>query len=485
MPEQNKIKYSLNNKWLSILIIIVLVIGVYFRVVNLDKKVYWGDESFTSLRISGYTLQEFQNQAFIGKEMTLEELHKYQYPNPEKSVIGTIKGLAAEEPQHPPFYFVILRLWVQLFGNSVTVIRSFSVLVSLLAFPAIYWLCQELFNTPLTGWMTIALIAVSPFHLLYAQEARSYSLWTLTILLSSAALLQAIRLKTKVSWGIYVATLALGLYTFVLSGLVAIGHGIYVLVNEGFRFSKIVKNYLLASLTVFILFIPWIIATIANFVVASGTTGWTSEKVSLTSLVKTWVLNISRIFFDLNDSFIFTNGLIYIGILILVGYSLYFICRQSPKRFWSFVLGLIGVTALALALPDLILGGIRSGVARYLIPCYLGCQIAVGYLLADKISYINISKWRNLWQIITVVIISTGIISCAVIFQAETWWNKYLDYYYPSVAKIVNQSEKPLLIAYWVRLPSLSHNLDRKVILQSFNVSRFKLSSREIRGVNL
>lgn len=45
----------------------------------------------------------------------------------------------------------------------------------------------------------MALIAVSPFHVLYAQEAREYSLWTVTILLSSAALLRAMRVKTKLS----------------------------------------------------------------------------------------------------------------------------------------------------------------------------------------------------------------------------------------------------------------------------------------------
>ena len=37
---------------------IFLVVGVFFRFANLDAKVYWHDETYTSLRISGYTVNE-------------------------------------------------------------------------------------------------------------------------------------------------------------------------------------------------------------------------------------------------------------------------------------------------------------------------------------------------------------------------------------------------------------------------------------------
>ena len=78
-----------------------------------------------------------------------------------------------------------------------------------------------------SSWMAIALMTISSFHVLYAQEARPYSLWTVTILLSSWVLLRALRLKTQVSWGIYAVTLALGFYTHLYSLFVSIGHGIY------------------------------------------------------------------------------------------------------------------------------------------------------------------------------------------------------------------------------------------------------------------
>jgi len=472
-------KYKLYSNCLQCFISVVLVLGIFFRFVNLDQKAYWGDETATSLRISGYRFAELKQVVLRGEEMSVKNLQEYQYPNSAKGLSDLFKGLAIEEPQLPPFYFMMVRFWVQWFGNSVAVTRSFSAVVSLLAFPCIYWLCQELFESSLTGWVAMALIAISPFHVLYAQEARPYSLWTVTILLSSAALLRAIRLKTKLSWSVYAAALALGIYTSVLSGLVALGHGIYVVAHERFRFSKTVMAYLCASLTGLLLFLPWVVAIIPNFSSADGRTSWTQTIVPLTSLVKTWILNLSRIFFDLNDIFRYRNLFLYIVIITLVVYSVYFLYSQTPKRVWLFILTLIGVTALAFVLPDFILGGRRSSVIRYLIPCYLGIQIAIAYLLATKITLMPVKLWRQkLWQLVTVALISSGVVSCAVISQTETWWYKYREIYDPVVAKIINQSAHPLVISPWFNLITLNHVLAPQVRIQDIR-QQIELNSLE------
>ncbi|MFO5494734.1 MAG: glycosyltransferase family 39 protein, partial [Cuspidothrix sp.] len=163
-------------------------------------------------------------QVFNGHEIRVRDLQKFQHLNPKKGLIDTVNGLALEEPQITPLYFVILRLWTELFGSSVALTRSLSAVISLLTLPCIYWLCQELFESPLVGWMSVVLVAVSPYHVLFAQDARMYSLWTVTTLLSSASLLRAMRIKTRTGWAIYTVTLVLGLYTHLLTLLTAIGH---------------------------------------------------------------------------------------------------------------------------------------------------------------------------------------------------------------------------------------------------------------------
>src|SRR4028118_1698867 len=96
---------------LRFLITILLVLGVFFRFVALDKKVYWIDEAFTSLRVSGYTEAEVVQQVSNAPLVSIEALQKYQRPNAEKSVVDTIKSLAVEDPHHPPLYYVLARSW--------------------------------------------------------------------------------------------------------------------------------------------------------------------------------------------------------------------------------------------------------------------------------------------------------------------------------------------------------------------------------------
>ncbi|MFE1745205.1 glycosyltransferase family 39 protein [Coleofasciculus sp. H7-2] len=475
--------------WLQFFIIVLLVLGVFFRVVNLDRKVYWGDETLTSLRIAGYTKAELVQELFDGHQIGIEDLQKFQQPNPEKGVSGTINSIVVDTPQHPPLYFLMARFWAQWFGYSPGIIRSLSALISLLVFPCINWLCRELFGFSLVGWVAMALIAVSPFQVLYAQEARPYSLWSVAILLSSAVLLRAIRLgnrdtKTLIStWGMYAATLALGIYTQLFFALVAIGHGIYLLIIEKFRFTKTVFAYLLASLAGFLTFVPWLLVIISNLSTVEDTTGWSRQKETLFSWVKAWTRNITRTMLDADPeggaiAFGFDNQwtelirLTLVGMVVfLTGYAIYFLCRYTPKRVWLFVLTLIGVSCLPFILKDLISGGGLSGSTRHLVPIYLGIDLAVAYLLASKISLVSRSaRTQKLWQLVLIAVVSSGVISCAISSQQEIWWNKTLSQtkYNPQVASIINQATHPLLVSdelLTLILP-LSHALDPKVRLQ-------------------
>jgi uncharacterized membrane protein len=148
---------------------------------------------------------------------------------------------------------------------------------------------------------------------------------------------------------------------------------------------------------------------------------------------------------------------------------MYFLWRKTPARVWLFVLLIMAFSTLPMALPDLISGGMRSTIPRYQLPSYLGIQLAVSYLLAAKLSDVTSGIWQQkLWRGITVSLLSCGVISCVLILQADTWWNKYGDYYSTEPVRIINQSPAPLVYSEtnYVRILSLSHQLDPKVRLQ-------------------
>ncbi|MCY7282616.1 MAG: glycosyltransferase family 39 protein, partial [Cyanobacteria bacterium CAN_BIN43] len=195
-------------RWLQICAIALLVIGIFFRFYNLDRKVYWLDEARTSLRMSGHTQTELVKEIYTGQVVTAATLQTYQRPG-EKSWGDTLHALKGNA-EHTPLYFLLARLWTEGFGYSVANIRGLSVFFSLLVFPCLFWLCRELFASNAVGWMAIALVSITPLHVLYAQEARLYSLWTVKILLSSAILLWAMRTKTRWSWVAYGISLTLG-----------------------------------------------------------------------------------------------------------------------------------------------------------------------------------------------------------------------------------------------------------------------------------
>jgi len=463
---------------LRLLVVVLLLLGVFFRFVNIDKKYYWYDEVFTSLRISGYTQTEVLHEISSGQLVGAKDLMKYQRLNATKNFGDTIKSLAIEEPQLPPLYFLVVKCWAQLFGDSPAATRSFSVWMSLLVFPGLYWLCRELFAPPSVAWIAVGLLAVSPLHVLYAQEARPYSLWPALILLSCASLLRAMRLQTKLSWIIYAVANILGFYTHLFSLLVAFGHGIYLVGTQGFTLNKKVVSYLIASAVSLLAFLPWLGILLVNKRAAGGATSWANLESNRLSLVKNWLGNIARVFFDLgltsNARSIYLIALVAATLILvaIVGYAVYFLCSETSKQVWLFVVTVMAVTALTLALPDVILGGIRSTKARYLFPTYLGMQIAVAYLLATKIRARGVPSWkRQVWKVLTLVLLTGGVLSNAVSSQAETWWTKEWGRENPAIARMIDQAPKPLVVSDMSEVSlgnilAMSHLLEPKVRLQ-------------------
>jgi uncharacterized membrane protein len=478
-----RIKSIIYDNCLVFLIITLLILGIFFRFANIDRKIYEFDEVYTSLRISGYTMAEMEQELRDGHLVSIEELQKYQAPNPEKNAIDTIKGLALEESQLTPLYFILARFWVQWFGNSVAVTRSLSACISLLAFPAIYWLCQELFGSRLIGWIAMALIAISPVHVIYAQVARFYSLWTVMILLSSAALLRAIRVKTNLSWGIYSVTVIFGLYSHLFFGLVAVSQGIYVAVIERFRLSKTLISYILASLVGLITFSPWLFILITS--PNPETLSWMQVQDTLLRITVKWVGIVSRNFLDIGVSpsspLTLKLGLVpfILILLILIAYAIYYICRNTPPRVHFFVLTLICSVGLPLILADFILQQ-SYGATKYILPSSLGIQLAFAYLIATKLNYSLSNIWRQkVWKVLTSMLIIMGVISCTISAQAEIWWNSHpsSNRYIPQIADVVNQSPQPLVISDYDDLKDiqvLGYRLEPKVrllLIEESNIS--------------
>ncbi|CAN1211874.1 hypothetical protein TUMEXPCC7403_16835 [Tumidithrix helvetica PCC 7403] len=427
-------------EWFQALLISILIAGIFLRFINLDRKIFWHDEVFSSFRIYGYTVTVIVEQTFHGREVGVEDLQKFQQPSPNKHLEDTIHGLIKEEPQLTPMYYVMGHFWVKLFGDSVEARRSLSACLSVLVFPCLYWLCLELFKTHLVGAIAMAFVAVSPFHIAYAQEARAYVLWTVTMLLSSAALLWAMRKQTKVAWLVYMTTLTVGLYAFLSSLLIMAAHGIYVLVKEKFRFSQTVKAYLVASSIALLLFSPWLIVLFSNL--NGATTAVTgNQKTFFLDLVIMWANNIASLFTDWTlPRYVAPIALLF------VGYLIYFSIRYNKKNDWIFPVILIVTTWVPLIALDIFTGGRRSGINRYVIPSHLGIQILFAYFLSLKLS--DASFWRSkIWKVSLAGLFAIMLILGIDGSKSQLSLSKETSRQNIPIAKLINQSQKPLMIS--------------------------------------
>lgn len=456
--------------WLRLVAIALLGLAMLFRFAHLDRKVYWHDEAYTSLTITANSVRRFTDDLFQNKVVKPADLLRYQELRPQATLADMVMQKGLEDVQHPPLYYILLRFWAQVWGMAPAILRGFSALLSLLLFPALYWLCLELFESSTSGWVAIALFAVSPLHLVYGQEAREFGVWTALFLASSALLLQAMRSPSWRNWVWYGASMVVGFYTALFSLCIALGHAAYILFADpenrflanSLRLGKRTMYGAVALVAAAILFLPWIYFILVAQKTLSNTTSWSSVPIPWPTGLRLMVFNFSQSFVDFNLSF--TNAWAYLfalPILILQGYAVYRLCRQAPQRIWWFILTLIGSTALFFGLPDLLFGGQRFTVNRYLIPCFVGLHLAVVYLLTTYLTEAQAWK-RRFAKLSFLLLILLGITSCGVYAQSNTWWNKVLNSNYHQVADIINNSERPLVIGddylyYPVSLISLSY----------------------------
>ena len=94
---------------------------------------------------------------------------------------------------HPPLYYVLLHIWIDLHtwigsvGDSPGALRSLSALTSTLAIP-LYGMASRRLAGAHVGIVAALLLTFAPFHVRYAQETRMYGLLTLAVALLFFAL---------------------------------------------------------------------------------------------------------------------------------------------------------------------------------------------------------------------------------------------------------------------------------------------------------
>ena len=137
-------------------------------------------------------------------------------------------GFELVQDKHPPFYYLLLHYWMQLFGEGEMSVRLLSVFIGALAVPLSYLLMRELYGHR-AGAAAAVLVAFNPFLIWYSQEVRMFALATTLLLAASWSLVTALqRFGGWHRWIAYVLLAAASFYTYLFSALALVAHGVYV-----------------------------------------------------------------------------------------------------------------------------------------------------------------------------------------------------------------------------------------------------------------
>src|SRR5688500_18396100 len=130
-------------RWLIVVAIIAVLLGAFFRFLDLGGKPCWHDEAWTLAQIAGHRVRPFVRQQVqqgeIFKARRLQEVQ--QQLEPGTTVATTVTMLGSDDAQHPPLYYAIARLWSEASGSvSLAGARMVAAIFGVLALPCAYWL---------------------------------------------------------------------------------------------------------------------------------------------------------------------------------------------------------------------------------------------------------------------------------------------------------------------------------------------------------
>ncbi|WP_205370068.1 glycosyltransferase family 39 protein [Thermoleptolyngbya sp. PKUAC-SCTB121] len=453
------------------LLVFLILAGILFRGYGLGDRVYWVDEVATSVRISGYTRAEVTAQLSDGVPRTPADLQQFLHPAPDLPLTQVLRALA-QSPEHAPLYFLLAHGWTKLWGSSIVAVRSLSVLFSLISLALIGRLASQLFNSATAGAIATMLLALSPFFVSYAQEARPYSLWSVTLLWSSLALWNAMGyakesmkqdMKQNVKqntvgnemphslrrWLTYGFSMAVGLYTSLLTALVFLGHGLYVLGVGSSRCDPSRTRaqrcgFLQAATLAVGLFLPWVFVVLGRWDTLQANTEWMRQPMGVLPLLAIWLYNTSILLFDVPatlspDLPTVAKLLTSMLLVLLLAIALRHLVRRRPRPVWGFVvLFALTIPALLLGL-DVVRNSQLSTAARYLLPFHLGMILVLSSYLTDSLCAKSPSR-RRFGRGLMLCLVALCFLSYGFQLQQPPKYQKSRNLHNRAIAALINQT---------------------------------------------
>jgi 4-amino-4-deoxy-L-arabinose transferase-like glycosyltransferase len=223
---------------------VILVLALGLRVWGIGAQSLWHDEVLTTLSASV----------------------------PFLKVVDSVES----NENKPPLYFFVMNLWARAAGMSEAALRLPSAFFGIAAVGVIYLLGRDLFDDRRVGLIAALLLTFSRYHIGYSQEARTYSLMFLLMLLAcwfGVRIIKRTVLSDQIGY-VAAATLAMYAHPFAAFALAAVNAFYFATFLLGPRPATELRRWIILQFAFTLGFSPWL---------------WNTWDVATTGLP--WIIN--------------------------------------------------------------------------------------------------------------------------------------------------------------------------------------------------
>jgi mannosyltransferase len=229
---------ALQSRYIQALLVLTAA-GIFLRFFNLTFNSIWLDEAAT-----------------------------YNFA---KNSLLEIWNLTAQGEFNPPL-FNWIEHFMLIFGKSEFSLRFIPALLGAFTIPLFYLLGKEMYDRN-AGIIAAAVLAFSPFQLLYSQDARAYTTGLFFFSLALLFFLRGLRTEKRSNWVFFGIFSALSFWThfYVFIGvLVLYAYALYAVVKKnGWNF-KAFTSWILSAVVFLIATLPLLVVTFHLFLIRTG-----------------------------------------------------------------------------------------------------------------------------------------------------------------------------------------------------------------------
>ena len=151
---------------------------------------------------------------------------------------GFLDGIKSQ--CHMPFYYLYLKFFMSVFGQSDILLRLTSVIAGVAAIPVMYFIGKEKDNT--LAYLCSGFTAISSFLIYYSQEVRLYSILFLFSALSLLYTIKIIKNPVRKNFILYILFNFLILFTHTIGFLFVFFNLIFLSLNLYEKFKDVIKK---------------------------------------------------------------------------------------------------------------------------------------------------------------------------------------------------------------------------------------------------